>query len=76
MKYIFFFFCLRNIELRWQQIDITTLNNVHIFDSKLVKMYSHVVEFLSAVFARFYVRSTLSIVVRQCLKSLKVKSEA
>ena len=29
--------------------------DVHIFDSKLVKMHSHVVEFLSAVFARFNV---------------------
>ena len=39
-------------------------------------MHSHVVEFLSEVFGRFNVRSTLSIIVRQCLKSLKVKSEA
>ena len=30
---------------------------------------SHVLEFLSAVFARFHVRYTLSIIVRRCLKS-------
>ena len=33
------------------------------------KIHSHVVEFLSAVFARFHVRYTLSIIVRRCLKS-------
>ena len=38
-------------------------------------MHSHLVEFLSAVFVCFNVRSTLSIIVRRCLKSLKVKSE-
>ena len=40
------------------------------------KMHSHVVEFLSVVSARFNVRPTLSIIVRRCLKSLKVKSES
>ena len=33
------------------------------------KIHSHVLEFLSAVFARFHVRYTLSIIVRRCLKS-------
>ena len=36
-------------------------------------MHSHVVEFLSVVFACFNVSSTLSIIVRRCLKSQKVK---
>ena len=36
-------------------------------------MHSHVVEFLSVVFAHF---NALSIIVRRCLKSLQVKSEA
>ena len=37
-----------------------------------MKMHSHIVEFPSSVFAHFYVRSTLSIIIRQCLKFLKV----
>ena len=52
--------------------------DVHIFDSKLVKMHSHVVDLSS--FPRFsrvlMLRSTLSIIARRCLKSLQVKSEA
>ena len=36
------------------------------------KIHSHVLEFLSAVFARFHVRYTLSIIVRRCLKSPRV----
>ena len=44
------FFCLRNIQLRWQQIIITTFLTANCW-----KMHSHVVEFLSAVFARLNV---------------------
>ena len=33
------------------------------------KIHSHVLELLSAVFARFHARYTLSIIVRRCLKS-------
>ena len=38
------------------------------------KIHSRVLEFLSAVFARFHVRYTLSIIVRRCLKSTRFVS--
>ena len=50
--------------------------DIHILDSKLVKnaFKRYRVRFYS--FYVFNVRSTLSIIVWRCLKSLKVKSEA
>ena len=69
------FFGLRNIELRWQYLVFTTLT-LTFLTASWWKMHSHIVEFLSVVFACFNVRFTLSIIVQRCLKSPKVKSEA
>ena len=51
--------------------------DVHIFDSKLLKSaFARSRVLFRSFFARFNVRSTLSIIVWGCLNSLKVKSEA